>query len=75
MIAGEGGLLIRLDDDDDPEYWEEIRVTEIELLRLLAKVHRATHGNKTQRHLFPETLIEIGDLSRACECESQPKQV
>jgi hypothetical protein len=50
LIPGEGGLLLRLDDDDDPEYWEEIRIPETDLLRLLARVHFLSHSTTDTAH-------------------------
>lgn len=54
-----GYLRIRLDDDDDPEYWQEITIPERELLRLLAGVHGLTHGWKGG-----ETIDTMGQDSR-----------
>lgn len=50
LIPGEGGLLLRLDDADDAEYWEEIRIPETELLRLLARVHYLSHSPHDAPH-------------------------
>lgn len=39
-----GGLVIRVDDDDDPAVWVEMVLRETVLLRQLASVHRLAHG-------------------------------
>jgi hypothetical protein len=44
VLPQDGGLLIRLDDDSDDEFWMEIFFSETELLRNLAHVHRLTHA-------------------------------
>jgi len=44
LQPGHRGLVIRVDDDDNPEFWLELCISETRLLRALAAVHRARHG-------------------------------
>lgn len=66
LIPGDGCLLIRLDDDDDDAFWQEIRITETELLRLTAAVHRKTHGVRCEQlpdlDDLPQQLPDLDDL-------------
>lgn len=45
-----GNLLIRVDDDDNAEFWVEVRLRETELLRMLALVHAKTHNTGPQEN-------------------------
>lgn len=39
-----GGLVIRVDDAQRPDFWVELVLSESQLLRMLAKVHRLAHS-------------------------------
>lgn len=38
------GLVVRVDDEDNPEFWLELCISETRLLRALAAVHRLVHS-------------------------------
>ena len=63
IIPGEGCLLLRLDDDDDDQFWQEIRIPESELLRLVALVHRRTHAaDLPDLEQLPDLREQLPDL-------------
>lgn len=39
----DGGLLLRVENADDEEFWCELFLAETDLLQLLVKVHELTH--------------------------------
>lgn len=43
------GLVVRVDDDERPEWWLEMRISETRLLRLLAGLHRHLHNGDLPR--------------------------
>ena len=63
LIPGEGCLLIRLDDDDDDKFWQEMRIPETELLRMVAHVHRLTHAPQLREPLpLPDLQHDLPTL-------------
>jgi len=43
------GLVVRVDDSDNPEFWLEMCISETRLLRALAAVHRIIHAPTVPR--------------------------
>ena len=49
----EGYLVIRVDDRDDPEFWQSIEINEAELLAMVWQIHEKTEKARAEGRASP----------------------